>query len=73
MTSTLTKTLLKKACQSSVAVMRGRWADFYEYESSRRYRILIQADDGTEVDLEYDKVLRVSRLWIDGRDVRETN
>lgn len=73
MTNTLTKSLLKTAVLASSSMRRGVEADFYEFETTREYRILLQADDGTEVDLEYDKVCRVARLWINGFDVRACN
>lgn len=73
MTSTLTKSLLKTAMQASRSMRRGCEAAFFEFETTREYRILLQADDGTEVDLEYDKICRVARLWINGFDVRAYN
>lgn len=73
MTSILTKSLLKTAVMASNSMRRGVEALCWEYETSARYRILIQPEDGTEVDLEYDKVCRVVRMWINGRDVREGN
>ena len=41
----------------------------YDWTTATAWRVLVQFDDGTEIDIVRDKVTQCSRRWDDGKEL----
>lgn len=63
---TYSQKLLKTAIEFSDTAIDGMRFTAYEWETQTACRVLLRLDDGSEVDIDCDKVTRCYRVWCDG-------